>query len=193
MYMYKTNISWSVWEGEHLGVSTFLTNCIKCTQGWIFYVFGFFFRTTPYSALDFWTWKITTSFMKYTSHKTTVDTKRVLSLAGPCSSGCCCPASPFLQIQLGEGWSQKPEVSPQNSQTCLDLTAGAVGSFSCCFQEPSHCISPMIRPQWEILMSAFSRREFIFNAKYHLCVKISLKHPWAWVVRKALTKYLNYV
>ena len=62
MYMYKTSISWSVWEGEHLGVSTFLTNYIKCTQGWIFYLFGFFFRTTPYSVLDFWTWKITTSF-----------------------------------------------------------------------------------------------------------------------------------
>ena len=62
MYMYKTSISWSVWEGEHLGVSTFLTNCIKCTQGWIFYLFGFFFRTTPYGALDFWTRKITISF-----------------------------------------------------------------------------------------------------------------------------------
>lgn len=62
MYMYKTSILWSVWEGEHLGVSTFLTNYIKCTQGWIFYLFGFFFRTTPCSALDFWTWKRTTSF-----------------------------------------------------------------------------------------------------------------------------------
>lgn len=59
MYMYKTSILWSVWEGEHLGVSTFLTNYIKCTQGWIFYLFGFFFRTPSYGALGFWTCEIT--------------------------------------------------------------------------------------------------------------------------------------
>lgn len=52
MYMYKTSITWSVQEGAHLGVSTFLTNSVKCTQGWILCLVAFFFRATPCEFLD---------------------------------------------------------------------------------------------------------------------------------------------
>lgn len=119
MYMNKTSISWSVWEGERLGVSTFLTNPIKCTQGWIFYLFGFFFRTPPYRALDFWTRKITTNFTN-------------IQVAKPpqrCKNGDE-PALPLPLDTAEEGWSQKAETSPQNSQTCLHLITGMVVSFS---------------------------------------------------------------
>lgn len=99
--MYKTSTSWSVWEGEHLGVSTFLPNYIKCTQGWIFYLFGFFFRTNPYGALDFWTWKITTSFANTKGTKPSSIQRRCW--AHPCLYSCCCPASTFVQTPLGRG------------------------------------------------------------------------------------------
>lgn len=147
MYMYKTSISQSVWEGAHLGVSTFLTNSIKCTQGWILYLVRFFFTTTPYEFLDM---KNNKKLYKHTSHKPIVDVKKVLGLPSPCSGGC--PSS----AHAGGSWSQRPEISPQNRQTFLDLTAGMVGGFSCCFHELSHRISSMIHLQQVIFMSEFS-------------------------------------
>lgn len=118
MYMNKTSILWSVWEGERLGVSTFLTNHIKCTQGWIFYLFGFFLRTPPYRALDFWTWKITTNFTNTQVVKPPLWLKGSAELAQPLDTA-------------EEGWSQKAEISPQNSQTYPHLITGMAVSFSC--------------------------------------------------------------
>lgn len=132
MYMYKTSILWSVWEGEHLGVSTFLTNYIKCTQGWIFYLFGFFFRTASYSALDFWTWKIT----RFTKIRVTNALSILLERLLP-------PHQPLPPDAAGGSWSQKAEISPQNCQTCLDLTTGTVGVFPAASRR-----RPTVRPPW---------------------------------------------
>lgn len=122
MYMNKTSISWSVWEREHLGVSTFLTNHIKCTQGWIFYLFGFYFRTPPYGALDFWTWKITTNFTNTQVVKPPVIQRRCWACPDPASDS---------RGTAEEDWSQKTEICPQNCQTCLDLITDMAVSFSC--------------------------------------------------------------
>lgn len=115
MYMYKTSVSWSVWEGDYLGVSTFLTSYIKCTQGWIFYLFGFFFRTTPCGALDIWTCKITTSFtnMQVTKHS---GFQKAPSCSAPPPAGHRHPIPPH--------WSQRVQSSPQSTQNHLDLMGG---------------------------------------------------------------------
>lgn len=158
-----------MWEGERLGVSTFLTNHIKCTQGWIFYLFGFFFSSPSYRALDFWTWKITKKLYKHTSCKTPP------VMQSRCWA-CPTPASGHSWGRLvPKSWDFSPEQSelpaPHNWDGC---------KLFLLFHEPFHHNSPMAGRYF------FS---FLFNGKHLFCVEISLKHPWAWVVQKALTKY----
>lgn len=134
MYMNKTSILWSVWEGEHLGVSTFLPNHIKCTQGWIFYLFGFFFRTPPYRALDFWTWKITRNFTS-----TQVATPSVMQRR---CWACPAPASGHSWGRLvPKSWDLSPK---QSDLPGPDNWDGMAVSFSC--SSMSH---PTITLPWQ--------------------------------------------
>lgn len=143
MYMYKTSISWSVWEGEHLGVSTFLTNYIRCTQGWIFYLFGFFFRTTPCGALDFWTWKITTSF---TNIRVTNPLSTLLGrLPLPCQ-----PLPPHAA-----GARLVPKSLRSLLQTVRPAWTWQLGRLEAFFLTIPRAVPPC-HPQQEIFMSEFS-------------------------------------
>lgn len=181
MYMYKTSVSWSVWEGDYLGVSTFLTGYIKCTQGWIFYLFGFFFRTTPCGALDIWTCKITTSFtnMQVTKHS---GFQKAPSCSAPSSSRASPPhPSPLVP--------KSTELSPKHPDP-PGPGGWAHGGFSC---HPSYPPYISCCPLQEIFMPEFSRLELMLSLECLLCTKPMLKHSWAWIVQKDLTKHLNYV
>lgn len=117
----------NIWESAH-----FLPTILSAPKGEFFIYLDYSSELPPTVLLDMRNNKV----CRDRGHKTAVNAARAAA-ATP---------SPFLRTQRGEGCSQKAKISPQNCHTCLDLTAGTAGGFSCCFQESSHPTSPMVQP-----------------------------------------------